>query len=159
MIHKIQQRKLSLKCSKRHCERYQRILKCVLWNAWLPRARWMCCENEEKSCSYWSVFNVHRKLGNRASDCRSFSEDDTADTIEMCGNHLKYGGHAHMFSSAVHFLFGVTAIFASTKWVTFQDPENKKHDRKGAIFNLQRQWLLYARNRRTFSQNPSLGCL
>lgn len=41
-------------------------------------------------------YNVHGELGRQKSDYGLLSKDDIAK-VELCGEHLKFGGHAHLF--------------------------------------------------------------
>lgn len=68
-------------------------------------------------------YHVHHDFSYQASTWNSFSENNIAGKMEICGSCLNIGGHAHTLCTAKHYLSRVEATSASYMNQTFQDSD------------------------------------
>lgn len=73
----------------------------------------------------------------------------------MCGHNLNLECHAHIFRSTAPHLSRIKVVFAWTENVSFQDSERYEQVREKALFDQEKQELVYLRDRRNVNRNPS----
>lgn len=101
------------------------------------------------------LYNVCRELRRKASNYEVFGKDDIADMLDMCGDFLKLGGHAHMFCSSTQLLSWVKAVSAAIESAKFQNSEGHKQIRDKALFDHKKRGLVYLMDWRIFNRNSS----
>lgn len=93
---------------------------------------------------------MRRELWRQTSDYSSYREDDIVEMVEMWDKYLKLRGHSPMFESVNQFLSWCKANFPSTEIITFGDAKSNEQERDEAMFDQDKYWVLYVRERPNF---------
>lgn len=82
-----------------------------------------------------------------AHDYGPFSKDNVAEMVDMCGDQLNFGGHAHIYCSSVQCSSLITAVLDPTAHITFQYSKGNERLRIDALLDREKQVLAYLRIR------------